>query len=79
MRDLHEDTSAVPRVLLAATSTAMLEVLQNVQRLGNDGMRLTAFYIDDETDTACIVFVRWVIQTALMLLFQVQFGHRYLN
>ena len=58
VRRLDQDAGAVAGVDLAAAGAAVLQVLQDLQRLAHDGVRLAPFDVDDEADAAGVVLVR---------------------
>ncbi len=65
VRHLHENARAVAGVLLATTGAAMFQVVQNLQRIADDAVRLAVFEIDHETDAAGVVFVARIVQALL--------------
>src|SRR5690606_13893284 len=64
VRDLHEDARAVARAWVGADGAAMLEVLEDVQAVFDDLVRLAALDVGDEADAAGILFERRVVETA---------------
>ena len=62
VRHLDQDAGAVAGVDLAAAGAAMREVLQHLQRLADDGVRLAALDVDDEADAAGVVLVPGVVE-----------------
>ena len=62
MRDLHEHAGAIAGERIGADRTAMLEVLQDAQRVPDDRVRLAPFHVRDEADAASIVLVRGVVE-----------------
>src|SRR6185312_2080271 len=52
VRDLNENTSAVAGQRVRADRAAMLEVLENLERAFDDGVRFLALEIGDESHTA---------------------------
>src|SRR5262245_26682014 len=62
MRHLHENAGAVAGVSLTAACPAVLEVFQNLERFGNDVVRLARREIGDEADAARIVLVPRIVQ-----------------
>jgi hypothetical protein len=62
MRHLDEDARAVARVRLAAARAAMVEVHKNLQGVAHHLVRLLALHIDDEPQSARIVFELWIIK-----------------
>ena len=64
VRDLDQDARAVAHQRVCADRAAVVEVLEDLQTLLDDGMRLLALDVRDEADAAGIVFLGRVIQTA---------------
>ena len=62
MRDLHENAGAVAAVFLTTTSAAMIEILQDHERLLNDFVRLLAFDIDDKADATRVVLETRIVK-----------------
>ena len=62
VRDLEEDAGAVAGVGLAAARAAVRQVLEHLQRLADDGVRLAAFDVHDEADAAGVVLVAGVVE-----------------
>jgi hypothetical protein len=65
VRHLHQDAGAVARVDLATASAAMVEVLQNLDGVTQDGIRFAPLNIRDETEATGIVLVGWIVQALL--------------
>ena len=65
MRRLHQDARAVARIDLAATGAAVVQVDQNGQRLFDDLVGLKALDVDQETDSAGLVFKLWIVKALL--------------
>src|SRR6185369_13205512 len=59
---LNEDAGAVAGIGFAAAGAAMVEVQKDLEGLLDDCVRLAAFNIDDEADSAGIVFKLRVIK-----------------
>jgi hypothetical protein len=57
VRDLHQDAGAVAGARIGADGTAMFEVAENADRVGDDLMGLLALDVGDETDAAGILFL----------------------
>jgi hypothetical protein len=55
VRDLDQDPRAVARQRVCTDRAAVLEVLQNVERVLDDLVRLGAFEVGDEADAARVV------------------------
>ena len=62
VRDLNEHAGAVAGQRVGAHGAAVLEIGENLQRVGNDLMRLAALQVGDEADAARIVLVRRVVK-----------------
>ena len=60
---LHQDACAVAGVDLAAAGATVLQVLQDLERLSDDVVRLAALDVHDEADPAGIALVGGVVQT----------------
>jgi len=60
--NLDQDAGAVAHQLVGPDRTAVVEVLENLQALLNDAVRLAALDVGHETDTAGIVLVRRVVE-----------------
>ncbi len=56
MRDLDENAGTVAGQRVGADGAAVLEVLQDLQRVFDDLVRLAALHVGDEADAACIAF-----------------------
>ncbi len=65
VRRLDEDAGAVAGVLLAAAGAAVFQVVQDLQTVADDVVRLPIFQIDDEADAAGVVLVARVVQALL--------------
>jgi hypothetical protein len=63
VRDLHQDAGAVACARIGADRAAVFEVAQDVQRVGDDLMRLLALDVGDEADAAGILFQRGIVET----------------
>ncbi len=63
--NLDQDASAVAGLRIATASAAVREVDEDLQALGDDVVRLGALDINDEANTAGIVFVSWIVETLL--------------
>ncbi len=62
MRDLHQHARAVAGERVGADGAAVLEVLQDPQRVGDDLVRLAPLHVGDEADAAGVVLVRGVVE-----------------
>src|SRR6185503_3074007 len=62
MRHLNQDAGAISGIGLGAFRAAMQHVDQNLKRLANDVVRLTALYVNNEPDAAAIVLELRIIQ-----------------
>src|SRR5205814_8212203 len=63
MRDLHQDAGAVTGARIGADCAAVFEVAENIQRVGDDLVRLLAFHVRDEAYPAGIFFETVIVQT----------------
>ena len=63
VRDLHQDAGAVAGARIGADRAAVFEVAQDVQRVGDDLMRLLALDVGDEADAAGILFQRGIVES----------------
>ena len=59
---LQQDAGAIAGIGFAAAGAAVVEVLQYLDRLLEDPVRLVALDVDDETDSASIVFVARIVE-----------------
>jgi len=57
MRRLHQDARAVAGVFLAAAGAAVLEIVEDLDRLADHVVAFAAVQIDDEADAAGVVLV----------------------
>ena len=62
VRDLHQNAGAVAGARIGADRAAMLEVAENVDRVGDDLMRLLALDVGDEADAAGILLQARVVK-----------------
>ena len=62
VRKLDEDSSAVSGARIASACSAMRQVVEHLQRLEHDVVRALAGYIDDKSNSACVVLMRRVVQ-----------------
>jgi hypothetical protein len=65
VRHLHEDAGAVAGVDLAAAGAAMVEVLEDLDALLDDGVRFLALDVHDEADAAGVMLELRVIEALL--------------
>ncbi len=65
VRDLEQDTGTVARQRIGADRTAVRQVLQYLQPLAHAVVTFLTFYMRDESDTACIMFMARIIETLL--------------
>jgi hypothetical protein len=65
MRHLQEDAGAIAGVGLAAAGAAMVEVLQHLDRLLQDLVRLPPFDIDHKADATGVVLEPGIVQSLL--------------
>ena len=75
MGNLHENAGAVAAVFLATASAAMIEILQDHERLLDDFVRLFALDIDDKADAAGIVFETRIVKALFGR--QTRLSHRF--
>ena len=62
VRQLDKDTRAIASNWVAAATAAVVEVDADFQCALDDVVRLAAFHVDDEADTAIFVFVLGVVE-----------------
>ena len=62
MRDLSEDAAAVAHLRVGADGAAMVEVLEDLQTLLDDGVGAAVMHVGDEADAAGILLPRRVVQ-----------------
>lgn len=62
MRNLDEHACAVARICFTPSSAPVIEVLQNLDTLAENLMRLTPLHIHDKTHAAGIVFEPGIIE-----------------
>src|SRR5208283_3923926 len=65
VRHLDQDARAVARVRLGAGRAPVVEVLQDLDRLPEDLVRLAALYVDDESHAAGVVLKPRVVKALL--------------
>ena len=63
VRNLDQDAGAVAHQLVGADRAAMVEVLEDLQTLQDDAVRLVALDVGDEADAAGIVFLTRAVET----------------
>src|SRR6266436_2768054 len=63
VRNLHQDAGAIAGARVGAHRAAMLEIAEDVHRVGDDLMRLLALDIGDEADAAGILLQRGIVET----------------
>jgi hypothetical protein len=61
MRHLNQDTRAVARVFFN-TGTTMIEILQNLKGIGDDGVRFLPLHVTDKADAAGVMLELRIIQ-----------------
>ena len=61
--NLDQDARAVAHQLVGTHRAAMVEVLEDLQALLDDRVRLVALDVRDETDATGVVFIRGAVQT----------------
>ena len=62
MRDLDEDAAAVAELGIGADGAAMVEIVQDLQALLDDGVGLAVLHVGDEADAAGILLHRRVVE-----------------
>jgi len=62
--DLDQDARAVAHQGIGTHGTAVVQVLQDLQTLLNDGVRLLALDVGHEAHAAGVVLIGWVVQPA---------------
>ena len=77
MRDLQQDTCAVARQRICAHGAAMLEVLEDIERVLDDRVRLAAFQVGDEADATGVMLAARVKQAARLWTYRPPLGHRH--
>ncbi len=65
VRHLHQHAGAVAGVDLAAARAAMIQILQDLNRLLQDAVGFAALDVYDEADAAGVLLELWVVQTLL--------------
>src|SRR5262245_29526729 len=60
VRDLDQNARAVPGDGIGADRAAVLEILQDAERVFDQLMRLATLEVGNEADAASIVFARWI-------------------
>jgi len=65
MRLLDENTGAIASVRLAPAGSTMTQIHQHGERLPHDVVRLVALHVDDEADSAGIMFEPRIVQSLL--------------
>jgi hypothetical protein len=63
MRNLDQQTRAIPGLGIAPTRSAVNQVLQNLQPLQDDLMRGLAIDVNDKPESARVVFIPWIVKT----------------
>ena len=62
VRDLHENAATVAHLRVGADGAAMVEVLQDLEALGDDRVRLAVLHVGDEADAAGILLVGGIVE-----------------
>ncbi len=75
MGHLQQDAGAVTRVDLAAAGAAMVEVLEDLDALFDDGVRFATLDVHDEADAAGVMLELRVIEALLRGRAQSNRGH----
>jgi hypothetical protein len=63
---LDQDAGAVAHQLVGAHRAAVVQVLQDLQRMGDDGVALLALDVRHEADAAGVVLMRRVVQAGVL-------------
>ena len=63
VRHLHQDAGAVAHARIGADRAAMFEIAENLNRVGDDLMRLLSLDVGDEADAAGILVERGIVET----------------
>ena len=64
--NLNQDTGTIARQRIGTDCTAVRQVLQNLQPLADPVVTCLTFDMCDESDTTCIMFMAWIIETLLL-------------
>jgi len=62
MRDLEQNTSAVPSAGIATYRPAMRQIFKNLQSFANNIMGFIAFHIDNKPDSTRVFFKRGIVE-----------------
>ena len=62
MGDLHQDAGPVAALLVGALRAAVVQVLQDLQRIVDDAVGFFSFNIHNKPDTAGVMLKRRVVQ-----------------
>ena len=63
---LHQHTGTIARVGLATAGTSVLEMLQDLQGLTHQFVRLVALDVYDKADPAGVAFAGWIVKTLFL-------------
>jgi hypothetical protein len=56
VRHLDQNAGTVSRLSLTAAGTPVMKIVENLDRLADDGVRFSAFLIHNETNSTRVVF-----------------------
>ena len=62
MRHLHQNAGAVAHARIGADRAAMFEIAENLNRVGDDLVRLASLDVGDEADAAGILVERGIVE-----------------
>jgi hypothetical protein len=77
VRDLDQDAGAVTRQRIGTHGAAVLQVLEDVEGVLDNRVRLAAFQVGDETDAARVVLAARVEQAARFRTYEPLLGHEH--
>jgi hypothetical protein len=63
VRHLHQNARAIAGIILASARASMVEIHEHLKRVIDELMGLFTTEMNDKTDTACIVFKSWIVET----------------
>ena len=66
VRDLHQNAGTIAGLVVSALCTTMLQMLQHLQCVIDDGMRLLAAYICHHADTTGIMLIGGIVQSPFL-------------
>ena len=65
-RQTGEDAAAVAGIRLTATGTAVIHVLEHLDRIEHILVAWLAFHVGDKTNAAAVLLVGWIVQALLL-------------